>query len=121
VLGDASTLQQIIVNLCTNAEYAMRDTGGGTLRVSLDLEGDGASNDVVLSVSDTGVGMSPHVRDRLFEPFYTTKPVGEGTGMGLAVVHGIVRTHGGTISVQSTLGKGTTFRVTLPVMHAGTM
>ena len=90
VLGDPTGLQQVLVNLCTNAEYAMRAVGGGSLTVALEVERRGGPATAVLTVRDTGQGMTPEVRDRLFEPFYTTKPRGEGTGMGLAVVHGMV-------------------------------
>ncbi len=115
VLGDASALQQIIVNLCTNAEHAMRSKGGGVLTVTLDAEGKAPTGRVLLTVRDTGEGMTPEVSARAFEPFFTTKPVGEGTGMGLAVVHGVVSSYGGTMSVDSTVGVGTTVRVALPL------
>ncbi|MES2523454.1 MAG: PAS domain S-box protein [Gemmatimonadota bacterium] len=116
ILGDASALQQIIVNLCTNAEYAMRATGGGSLTVTLERAIHEGADSAVLTVRDSGSGMTTRVRDRLFEPFFTTKPVGEGTGMGLAVVHGVVRAHGGSISVASTLGEGTSFHVAFPLL-----
>jgi len=70
---------------------------------------------VVISVTDTGTGMAPDILDRVFEPFFTTKPPGEGTGLGLSVSYGIVEAHNGTISVESTPGRGTTFRITLPI------
>ncbi len=115
VLGDASALQQVLLNLCTNAEHAMRAHGGGTLTVQLQVSPDGSQPRAMLTVRDTGQGMPQSVRDRLFEPFFTTKPLGEGTGMGLAVVHGIVDAHGGTIAVESAPGAGATFRVVLPL------
>jgi PAS domain S-box-containing protein len=115
VLGDASALQQVIVNLCANAEYAMRANGGGCLTVLLEVERRGGPPAAVLTVRDTGRGIPPQVRERLFEPFYTTKPPGEGTGMGLAVVHGIVTAHGGTITVDGAPGVGASFRVALPL------
>ncbi len=118
VLGDATALQQVIVNLCTNAEYAMRAEGGGFLAVTLAVERRGGPPAAVLAVRDTGQGIPAEARDRLFEPFFTTKPRGEGTGMGLAVVHGIVTAHGGTIAVESAPGAGATFRVSLPLAPA---
>ena len=118
VLGDASALQQIIVNLCTNAEHAMRSKGGGVLTVTLDAEGTAPTGRMLLTVSDSGAGMTPEVYARAFEPFFTTKSVGEGTGMGLAVVHGVVSSYGGTIAVDSTVGVGTTVRVALPLTSA---
>ena len=119
VLGDASALQQVLLNLCTNAEHAMRGTGGGTLTVQLQARSDERPPQALLTVRDTGHGIPPAVRDRLFEPFFTTKPLGEGTGMGLAVAHGIVDAHGGAIAVESAPGGGATFRIVLP-LAAGT-
>jgi PAS domain S-box-containing protein len=122
IRGDVTQLQQLLFNLCSNAEYAMRPTNGGTLEIRLDVLP--APDDlrvetgrvVRLRVRDTGVGMPPEVRDRVFEPFYTTKPTGEGTGLGLSVLHGIVASHGGRVRVQSALGAGTTFEVDLPLI-----
>jgi CheY-like chemotaxis protein len=114
----------VLINLCTNAAYAMHDTGG-VLEVRLepiDVTADSSAPGmdlktgpyVRLMVRDTGHGMTPEVMERIFEPFFTTKSPGEGTGMGLAVVHGIVASHGGAITVESTPGQGTTFAVYLP-------
>lgn len=118
VLGDVTQLQQLVLNLCSNAEYAMRATKGGTLTIGLrwltDPAADGSVEWVVLSVQDTGVGMTPDVRGRIFEPFFTTKPVGHGTGLGLSVLHGIVTSHGGMVNVTSEVGQGTTIDVHLP-------
>jgi CheY-like chemotaxis protein len=119
-----------MMNLCANAEYAMRETGG-VLELQLDMvEVDtGFPADyppvtpgsyVRLSVRDTGRGMSPEVVPHIFEPFYTTKGIGEGTGMGLAIVHGIVLDHGGDLTVESAVGVGTTFRVYLPRLPGST-
>ena len=130
VLADGVQMHQIIVNLCTNAGHAMREQGG-TLEVSLDeTELDAmfiAENAplaspgrfVCLTVRDSGCGMPPEVKERVFEPFFTTKASGQGTGLGLSVVHGIVRSHGGAVTVTSEVGQGTTFQVYLPRHHNG--
>jgi PAS domain S-box-containing protein len=124
VRADGTQLHQVIVNLCTNAQYAMRDAGGilevrleqteVDATVSAGLGGIAPGTYVRLSVSDTGCGMDEATRERIFEPFFTTKAPGEGSGLGLAVTHGIVASHGGAISVYSEPGRGTTFRVYLP-------
>lgn len=108
ITADSGQLYQVLVNLAVNAVQAM--PSGGRLFVRTVRQGDGAS----LIVEDTGMGMDDHVRSRIFTPFFTTKDVNEGTGLGLAVVHGIVRSHGGSISVQSEVGVGTRFAITLP-------
>ena len=124
VLAAPVEIQQILMNLATNASLAMQEKGG-TLEVSLtdiDFEPDspvfGADVSpgeyVQLMVKDTGIGMGPDVMKRVFEPFFTTREVGKGTGMGLAVVYGIVKDLQGTITVESELGVGSTFRVLLP-------
>jgi len=129
VLASTSDLQQIIMNLCTNAGQAMRDTGGQlTVAVAFKNVGQGntAAPDlppgryVELTVKDTGMGMDPEVMARVFEPFFTTRDKGRGTGMGLAVVYGIVKGLNGDITVESTPGIGSTFRVFLPAVSAGT-
>jgi PAS domain S-box-containing protein len=128
VVANATQLHQVVVNLCTNAGHAMGD-GGGVLDVSVDeIDVDAAMTDVCpplvpgrhvrLTVSDTGCGMTPEVVTRIFDPFFTTRGQGEGTGMGLPVVHGIVEDHGGTITVSSAPGAGSTFRVFLPALPA---
>lgn len=109
VEGDAAHLRQVVVNLVVNAIQAL--PRGGILTVAGRREGDR----VVLSVSDTGVGMDEATRAQCFLPFFTTKDVDEGTGLGLSVVHGIVTAHGGTITVESEVGRGTRFDVRLPV------
>ncbi len=124
ILGDPTRIHQVLVNLCVNAAHAMRDTGGvlDIELVEVEVGGQEASEHldfqpgsyVRLTVSDTGRGMDRSTVERIFEPFFTTKGPGEGTGMGLAVVHGIVKSHGGMISVYSEPGKGSTFRVFLP-------
>ena len=124
VLVAPTQIHQVLLNLCTNAEHAMRATGG-VLEVRLEA----VEVDVVfaaahpelkpgphvrLTVCDTGHGMPPEVLERIYEPFFTTKDVGEGTGMGLSVAHGIVASHGGTMTVVSAPGKSTTFAIYLP-------
>jgi CheY-like chemotaxis protein len=126
VLADPTQLHQIVINLCTNAEYAMRKTGG-VLVIMLDefevkeknvrsVSGLQVGPHVRLTVQDNGTGMSPEVLERMFDPFFTTKPIGEGSGMGLAVVHGIVTNHGGALLVESAVGQGTTIEVYLPTI-----
>ncbi len=121
VLADHTQLHQILMNLCTNAHHAMRDKGG-ILTISLSTEScaeqDNSGDFVRLAVSDTGYGIEESIRERIFEPYFTTKPRGEGSGMGLAVVHGIVSRCGGAIEVQSQVGHGTTFIVRLPLHQA---
>jgi PAS domain S-box-containing protein len=124
VLASPAELQQILMNLATNASFAMMETGG-ILDISItnvDFEPDSPIFDadiepgqyVQLVVTDTGSGMAPDVMKRIFEPFFTTREVGEGTGLGLAVVYGIVKSLHGTITVKSELGVGSVFRVFLP-------
>jgi CheY-like chemotaxis protein len=124
VLADPTQLQQVIMNLCTNAEHAMRPQGG-LLEVCLDSVNIDATMAVAmpeltpgphvrLTVRDSGHGMTPEVLERIFDPFFTTKSPGEGTGMGLAVVHGIVTSYAGAITVASTPGQGTTVVIYLP-------
>jgi PAS domain S-box-containing protein len=119
VLADANQIHQVIVNLCANAEHAMRGQSG-LLKVSLGMKPDTTPADrmVQITISDTGHGMSDAVMRRIFDPFFTTKGPGEGTGLGLAVVHGIVEEHKGTIDVESKVGAGSTFRIALPVCDA---
>jgi signal transduction histidine kinase len=109
IVGDAAQLNQVLVNLVVNAVQAMPN--GGELTVETRAAGD----HVTLAVRDTGVGMTEEVRRQIFVPFFTTKDVREGTGLGLPVVHGIVGAHGGRIRVESTVGRGTLFEVELPM------
>jgi signal transduction histidine kinase/CheY-like chemotaxis protein len=109
LLADGGQLEQVLLNLALNARDAMPE--GGDLTIEARLDG----TTLVLSVTDTGVGISPEVRSRIFEPFFTTKSPGHGTGLGLAVVARVVDHHGGTVHCDSTPGKGTTFTLRLPV------
>src|SRR5262249_33830186 len=126
VRADRTQLEQVIINLATNARDAM--SGGGTLTIETQLvEGDvsalapnvppGAY--AMLSVRDTGVGMDSETRRMAFHPFFTTKEVGRGTGLGLATVHGVVEQSGGHVVVESELGQGSCFRVLLPLEGSG--
>ena len=108
---DAQQIEQVLINLIANAIHAMPD--GGQLNVGLSKQ----NGNVILEVGDTGTGISPEHITRIFDPFFTTKPEGEGTGLGLSVSHGIIACHHGDINVESTLGSGTTFKITLPVVH----
>jgi PAS domain S-box-containing protein len=127
VLADASQIHQVLMNLATNAGHAMH-ARGGTLTLALRrewvtperaalLQGLRDGPYVRLAVSDTGEGMDPATVDRIFEPFFTTKGPGEGTGLGLSVVHGIVSSHDGAIAVASCRGAGTTFDIYLPAIE----
>jgi PAS domain S-box-containing protein len=122
ILGDATQVHQVLVNLLTNASHAIKE-GNGTITVSLSavqITSDSMQAQVPagsyarLTVSDTGCGMDDAVAAHIFEPFFTTKAKGEGTGLGLSVVHGIMKAHGGSISVTSRVGQGTTFSLYFP-------
>ncbi|MDD5170653.1 MAG: response regulator [Syntrophales bacterium] len=127
IMADPTQLHQVLINLCTNAGYAMRETGG-VLEISLEevvVNADSLlprppilpGHHLILTVRDTGLGISHENLARIFDPYFTTKEKGEGTGLGLAVVHGIVKDHGGEIRVYSEVGRGTIFRVYLPLME----
>jgi PAS domain S-box-containing protein len=114
VNADPTQLHQVMMNLCANAGHAMA-ARGGLLTVTLAETHPGKNEGMLrLSVRDTGTGMRPEVLDRIFEPFFTTKQAGEGTGLGLSVVHGIVKSHGGEIHASSELGEGSVFEILLP-------
>jgi len=127
ILADPTQIHQILMNLCTNAFHAMEDNGG-KLDISLkevhfsaedlvhepDVE---AGTFVQLSISDSGPGIPPDIKKKIFDPYFTTKETGKGTGMGLAIVHGIVKSYGGILTLYSELGEGTAFHVFLPVIE----
>ncbi len=127
VIGDVTQLHQVLLNLTVNARDAMPD--GGRLRLRAEnvmLEQEREFGGVRLLpgpyvafvVADSGTGIPVEVQERMFEPFFTTKPLGKGTGLGLSTIYGIVRSHGGLVEVQSTVGEGTEFRVLLPAVAA---
>ncbi len=129
VMVDPTQLDQVLMNLCINARDAME--GQGTMRVTVrrrhcrdgicaSCQAGVAGDFVELAVADTGHGIGPAVLERVFDPFFSTKPQGKGTGMGLSTTHGIVHDCGGHILVESTVGMGSTFRVLLPVLDAAT-
>jgi DNA-binding response OmpR family regulator len=126
VLGDATQIHQILINLCTNASHAMEGQGG---RIDVKLEDISIPSSQIkhynglvpgkyikLVVADTGHGIDPNIMDQIFDPYFTTKEVGKGTGMGLSLVQGIVKSHGGDISLESELGQYTTVTILLPII-----
>ena len=127
VLADQTQIQQVLINLITNAYHALVETGGiieiGIQEIVLKANSFSSTFDLIpgkyleIMVSDTGQGIAPKVIDRIFDPYFTTKGVGKGSGMGLSVVHGIIKSHSGAISVKSKIGKGTTFIILLPVIE----
>jgi PAS domain S-box-containing protein len=127
VLADATQIHQVILNLGTNAFHAMEETGGvleiRIKNVVFDQEAATSYSELIpgkyvqLTLSDTGHGIAPEIRDRIFDPYFTTKEIGKGTGMGLSVALGIVKGHGGMISVDSEPDKGTHIRIFLPVIE----
>jgi len=128
-MADPTQIHQVLMNLCTNAYHAMHEKGGvlGVTLTEVDIDSGDLTSDLdpnpgpylKLVVSDTGHGMERLVMERIFDPYFTTKGPAEGIGMGLAVVHGIVRSHGGYITVYSEPGKGTAFHVYLPRIESG--
>jgi signal transduction histidine kinase len=116
VLCDGSQMQQVILNLILNAGEATQSRGGGTISVGTTLTGDAKS--VLITVRDNGEGIPPENLSKIFDPFFTTKPEGKGVGLGLAVLYGIVESHGGEVDVKSRVGDGTLFTVTLPLSAA---
>jgi CheY-like chemotaxis protein len=130
IMADPTQMHQIIMNLMVNAQHAIEQTGG-TISVhlkeiqleELDLKGTPLQPGkyAKLSISDTGCGMDPAILEKIFEPYFTTKAQGKGTGLGLAVVYGIIQEHGGHISVYSESGKGSTFNIFLPLVDHPTI
>ena len=127
ILADPTQVHQILMNLCTNAFHAMEHTGG-ILEISLEVQELSQENlqyqpevhpskFVLFSVGDTGLGIDPEILDKIFNPYFTTKEVGKGTGMGLAISHGIVASYGGFITCESEIGRGTVFRVYFPAIE----
>jgi len=126
IMADATQIHQLLMNLCTNAWHAMKESGG-ILGIALSeiTVGDGTvllpdltpGRYLKLTVRDTGCGIPPEHLERIFEPYFTTKAKGEGTGLGLSVVDGIVRSHGGAVRVTSKVGKGSAFHVLLPLLN----
>jgi len=126
IKASQSQITQIVMNLCTNAIYAMLETGG-VLEILLN-KGTGKENNLLnlngieyckLTVKDSGHGIDPAIKDRIFEPFFTNKPVGQGSGLGLSIVHGIVLNYKGKIDVDSSPGKGAIFNIYLPLAKPG--
>lgn len=107
----ASQINQVFMNLIVNASHAIEESGTITLRTRLENE------QIMVEVTDTGKGIPPEIQRRIFEPFFTTKPVGKGTGLGLSLSYDIVKKHGGHIDVSSEPGKGTSFKIWLPLAH----
>jgi two-component system, cell cycle sensor histidine kinase and response regulator CckA len=128
VMADPTQMHQILMNLYNNAAYVLKETGGviGVSLKNIDIQDDRSTGYpglakgkyLLLSVSDTGEGIHPEILERIFEPYFTTKKFGEGSGMGLAIAHGIVKSHGGIITVESKPGRGAVFNVVLPVVEA---
>ncbi len=127
--ADQTQIHQVILNLCNNAAYAMRDKGG-VLDIAVDEEdiADNGSNIykelkpgpyIRLTISDNGCGMAPEVLERIYDPFFTTKAPGEGSGLGLSIVHGIIKSHDGIIKVDSKPGQGTSFSIFIPKVAYG--
>jgi len=115
VLGDTEKIKQVFMNLLVNAKQAITGRGWIGIVTTLDEE----SNQIRITISDSGAGIPEEFTDKVFDPFFTTKPVGEGTGLGLSVSYGIIHDHGGTIEVNSEVGKGTVFAVQLPAQVNG--
>jgi signal transduction histidine kinase len=116
VLANETRLAQVFVNLLSNAAQSIPEGDRRSAEIRFTIVRDGPR--VQVEVADNGVGIAPEVRERLFTPFFTTKALGDGTGLGLAVCHAIVTRYQGEISVESEPGSGATFRIVLPLRHA---
>ncbi|MFH1216932.1 MAG: ATP-binding protein [Pseudomonadota bacterium] len=127
VMADPTEIHQVVMNLCTNAYHAMQQDKGGTMSISLAQVHDlpthlqkkaiSLRHYAKLEVRDTGPGMKKEIIDKIFEPYFTTKETGKGTGLGLAVIHGIITSYGGVIEVRSEVGEGTTFQLYFPLLQ----
>ncbi|MGB5615735.1 MAG: ATP-binding protein, partial [Desulfobacterales bacterium] len=109
---DEKKIKQVFMNLLLNARHAMGNEGRLSLSTAYRPEG----RRVVIKITDTGYGIEKRNLSRIFDPFFTTKPTGEGTGLGLSVSYGIIKNHGGDITVDSEVGRGATFTIVLPVV-----
>lgn len=128
ILADPSQIYQVVINLCTNALDAVKKTGGSIQLSVTSIKHTGTGNTLprglaagryaCLKITDNGEGMQPDVMEHIFNPFFTTKKIGEGTGLGLSIVHGIVQKHNGLIEVSSKKGQGTTFEIYFPIINA---
>jgi signal transduction histidine kinase len=120
VMCDGGDMNQVFLNLVVNAAHAIVDANRGSARRgTIGVRTVAEADEVLVSVSDTGTGIAPEVADRVYDPFFTTKDVGRGTGQGLAIARQIVvERHGGTITFQTQAGRGTTFHVRLPVAES---
>ena len=126
IMADPTQIHQVLMNLCTNAYHAMRSTGGvlniGLHSVSFNTDDLLPSSEMIpgdytkITISDTGTGIAPEILPRIFDPYFTTKAKGEGTGLGMAVAHGVIKGHNGHILVESEVGRGTTFIIYLPAI-----
>jgi CheY-like chemotaxis protein len=128
VMVDSGQIEQVLINLATNARDAMPDGGRLTISTELTELNEEYLNKrnygkpgryVLISVKDTGTGIDEKTKERIFEPFYTTKEVGKGTGLGLSIVYGIIKQHNGYIDMDTEIGKGTEFKIYLPVIESG--
>jgi histidine kinase len=123
IRGDSNRLEQIFLNLIMNARDAMdakEELAGKGVEKILEIASFRENDEVVVTISDTGLGMSEEVKEKIFEPFFTTKPVGKGTGLGLSISFGIIRDYDGNIDLESVEGQGTTFRIRFPAAEEGT-
>jgi signal transduction histidine kinase len=113
-MADKSELQQVFMNIIINAVQAMHERG----TITITTRQNAPEDSVEVLISDTGCGVPPDKIDQLFHPFFTTKESGQGTGLGLSIAYGIITSHRGSISVESAVGKGTTFKIRLPIASA---
>jgi signal transduction histidine kinase len=116
VLASFGQIEQVVVNLVTNAAKATKEGHPGTIIIRVLPGTPGMAR---LEVIDRGTGIAPEIRERIFEPFFTNSVIGKGTGLGLSICHAIVTAHGGTLTVETEVGKGSTFRMELPAAPAG--